>query len=227
MRLNCGKKQGEQQLIWFTAAAAAAKLPPCGAESARLPKRRRPRDARARRPEGGRPQDPHRDCREVERRRRSARRRDGAARTAQRGARSAVRETPPEVDLFDRGISRGDTPRLWIDAISHVAMGARQAPLPFRAGHPLSAARCWRSSNEIAEIVEAVTHYVAAPHHRARAGAGRGDADPSRLHRRLRTACAPPPAPLARWCRAFMFGLIVGCAALFAALWIVASRLPH
>src|SRR3954452_2203713 len=31
-------------------------------------------------------------------------------------------ETPPDVDLFDRGISRGDTPRLWIDAISHVAM---------------------------------------------------------------------------------------------------------
>src|SRR5437868_12706226 len=31
-------------------------------------------------------------------------------------------ETPSEIDLFDRGISRGDTPRLWIDAISHVAM---------------------------------------------------------------------------------------------------------
>ena len=24
-------------------------------------------------------------------------------------------EIPPEVDLFDRGISRGETPRLWID----------------------------------------------------------------------------------------------------------------
>ena len=31
-------------------------------------------------------------------------------------------ETPPDVDLLDRGISRGDTPRLWLDAISHVAM---------------------------------------------------------------------------------------------------------
>ena len=30
---------------------------------------------------------------------------------------------PPEVDLFDRGISRGETPRLWIDALAHVAMG--------------------------------------------------------------------------------------------------------
>src|SRR6478752_4569800 len=32
-------------------------------------------------------------------------------------------ETPPDVDLFDRGISHGDTPRLWIDAVAHVAMG--------------------------------------------------------------------------------------------------------
>ena len=26
-------------------------------------------------------------------------------------------EIPPDVELFDRGISRGDTPRLWVDAI--------------------------------------------------------------------------------------------------------------
>ena len=32
-------------------------------------------------------------------------------------------EIPPEVDLFDRGVSRGETPRLWIDAVAHVAMG--------------------------------------------------------------------------------------------------------
>ncbi|HEY2230506.1 MAG TPA: hypothetical protein VGI22_22755, partial [Xanthobacteraceae bacterium] len=31
-------------------------------------------------------------------------------------------EIPPEVDLFDLGISRGETPKLWIDAIAHVAM---------------------------------------------------------------------------------------------------------
>src|SRR5246127_2854015 len=33
------------------------------------------------------------------------------------------KEIPPEVELFDRGISQGDVPRLWIDAIAHVAMG--------------------------------------------------------------------------------------------------------
>src|SRR5919206_3725780 len=32
-------------------------------------------------------------------------------------------EVPPEIDLFERGISRGETPRLWIDAVAHVAMG--------------------------------------------------------------------------------------------------------
>src|SRR6202051_698454 len=32
-------------------------------------------------------------------------------------------DLPPEAELFDRGISRGDTPRLWIDSVAHVAMG--------------------------------------------------------------------------------------------------------
>src|SRR5450631_10282 len=32
------------------------------------------------------------------------------------------KEIPPEVDLFDRGISRGDPPRLWIDMVAHVIM---------------------------------------------------------------------------------------------------------
>src|ERR1700754_2275882 len=32
-------------------------------------------------------------------------------------------EIPAEIDLFDRGISRGETPRLWIDAIAHIGMG--------------------------------------------------------------------------------------------------------
>src|SRR6201996_4385213 len=33
------------------------------------------------------------------------------------------REVPDHVDLFDRGISQGVTPRLWIDVIAHVVMG--------------------------------------------------------------------------------------------------------
>src|SRR4029079_15945341 len=32
-------------------------------------------------------------------------------------------EIPSEVDLFDRVISRGETPRLWIDSVAHIDMG--------------------------------------------------------------------------------------------------------
>src|SRR4029078_2132619 len=70
-------------------------------------------------------------------------------------------EMPPEIDLFDRGISRGDTPRLWIDAIAHVAMGRDKRRYRFvqdtRYGRKVLA-----ESNDISEIAEAVTHYVAS-----------------------------------------------------------------
>jgi len=70
-------------------------------------------------------------------------------------------QTPPEIDLFDRGISQGDTPRLWIDAIAHVAMGRDKRRYRFvqdtRYGRKLIA-----ESHDIGEIVKAVTHYVAS-----------------------------------------------------------------
>jgi hypothetical protein len=69
-------------------------------------------------------------------------------------------EVPPEVDLFDRGISRGETPRLWIDAVSHVAMGRDKRGYRFlhdsRMGRHVLA-----ESHEIPDIVRAVTTYVA------------------------------------------------------------------
>src|ERR1700753_4374202 len=39
-------------------------------------------------------------------------------------------EMPPDIELFDRGISKGDTPRLWLDAISFFGAGRGQAPYP-------------------------------------------------------------------------------------------------
>ena len=80
-------------------------------------------------------------------------------------------------------------------------------------------------SNDIAEIVEAVTHYVAARIiERERALAE----DESPLHARLHPSLHGSRRR-SRWrmIRAFMFGLIAGCVALFAVLWVVASRLPH
>ena len=32
-------------------------------------------------------------------------------------------QVPENIDLFDRGISQGETPRLWIDVVAHVLMG--------------------------------------------------------------------------------------------------------
>jgi len=69
-------------------------------------------------------------------------------------------QIPFEVDLFDRGVSRGDTPRLWIDAVAHVAMGRDKRMYRFlhdtRVGR-----RVMAESHEIADIVKAVTDYVA------------------------------------------------------------------
>jgi hypothetical protein len=69
-------------------------------------------------------------------------------------------EIPPEVDLFDRGVSGGQTPRLWIDPVAHVVMGRDKRGYRFlhdsRMGRHVLA-----ESHEIPDIVAAVTTYVA------------------------------------------------------------------
>jgi hypothetical protein len=69
-------------------------------------------------------------------------------------------QIPEQVDLFDRGISHGDTPRLWIDMVAHVLMGRDKRIYRFvqdtRFGRIVIA-----ESHEVAAIVEAITDYVA------------------------------------------------------------------
>jgi hypothetical protein len=69
-------------------------------------------------------------------------------------------EIPREVELFDRGVSRGETPRLWIDAVAHIAMGRDKRSYRFlhdsRFGRHIFA-----ESHNIPDIVQAVTTYVA------------------------------------------------------------------
>ena len=114
-------------------------------------------------------------------------------------------EIPPDVDLFDRGISRGDTPRLWIDVIAHVVMGRDKRHYRFvqdtRYGRKVLA-----ESPDIAEMVEAITHYVA-----------RRLIERERALARTRTRCmrgcsralrGSPAPPRWRMVRAFLFGLI-------------------
>jgi hypothetical protein len=69
-------------------------------------------------------------------------------------------QIPGQVDLFDRGISQGDTPRLWIDVVAHVLMGRDKRMYRFvqdtRFGRIVLA-----ESHEVSAIVDAVTDYVA------------------------------------------------------------------
>lgn len=69
-------------------------------------------------------------------------------------------QIPERVDLFDRGISQGDTPRLWIDVVAHVLMGRDKRMYRFvqdtRFGRIVLA-----ESHDVQAIVDAVTDYVA------------------------------------------------------------------
>jgi hypothetical protein len=130
-------------------------------------------------------------------------------------------EVPAEVDLFDRGISRGETPRLWIDAVAHIDMGRDKRVYRFvqdtRYGRKVLA-----ESVNIPEMVETVTKYLAQRLiERERALAGYGTPLildlrlESRLERRRRRR---------RFLRAFMFGLLVGLAALITVALLTAPR---
>jgi len=121
------------------------------------------------------------------------------------------KEIPDDVDLFDRGVSKGDIPRLWIDVVAHVEMGRDKRQYRFvqdtRYGRAVLA-----ESYEVPALAEAIRRYVARRLvERERAltdDAGRGVAQGvlrhGRRYRRWRTI------------RAFVFGLVVGIAALFA-----------
>ena len=130
-------------------------------------------------------------------------------------------EIAPEIELFDRGISRGDTPRLWVDAVAHVAMGRDKRIYRFlhdtRIGRKVLA-----ESHETADIVRAVTAYVArrlVERQRALdedpellARISRGEAERERRRRRWRGFGA------------VVLGFVLGAGALIAVALIMASR---
>jgi hypothetical protein len=134
---------------------------------------------------------------------------------------SLFEEIPKEVDLFDRGISRGETPRLWIDSIAHVGMGRDKRVYRFlqdtRYGRKVLA-----ESGSIPEIVEAVTTYLAQrliERERALADSSlpavRDLKEEARLERRgLRR----------RIVRAFVLGVLAGCVILIAAALLFGSK---
>jgi hypothetical protein len=69
-------------------------------------------------------------------------------------------QIPDQLDLFDRGISQGETPRLWIDIVAHVVMGRDKRLYRFvqdtRNGRIVI-----MEAHDVPAIVQAVTDYVA------------------------------------------------------------------
>jgi hypothetical protein len=123
-------------------------------------------------------------------------------------------EVPADVDLFDRGVSRGETPRLWIDAVAHVVMGRDKRQYRFmqdtRYGRKVLA-----ETVNVVEMVDAVTKYLAQrliERERALATGSlpmiRDLKQEARFERRRRRR---------RAIKAFLFGLFAGFATLIAA----------
>ena len=113
-------------------------------------------------------------------------------------------EVPAQVDLFDRGVSQGETPRLWIDVVAHIVMGRDKRIYRFvqdtRFGRIVLA-----ESHDVPVIVDAVTGYVARRMI-------------EREHAMMVTAAAEPAVkkkPRRRGFGAFVLGFLLGAVALF------------
>lgn len=126
---------------------------------------------------------------------------------------------PDPIDLFDRGISHGDTPRLWIDSVAHIALARDKRTYRFlqdtRAGRKNLA-----ESAATADIVTAVTRYVAQrliERERALAGIASTarDDQPSRYRR----------WQIARTIGVFALGMAAGIVLLFIAAYFAAAGL--
>jgi hypothetical protein len=124
-------------------------------------------------------------------------------------------EIPANIDLFDRGISRGDTPRLWIDSVAHVAMGRDKRIYRFvqdtRFGRTLLA-----ESHDVPVMVDAITDYIA----RRMIEREQALVVPSS------SVAAPPPVVVRKrggfW--TFALGFFAGLVALFAFALIASLR---
>lgn len=130
-------------------------------------------------------------------------------------------EIPATIDLFDRGISRGATPRLWIDAVTHVDMGRDKRIYRFlqdtRYGRKVLA-----ENVHIVGIVDAVTKYVA----QRMVERERALADSSFLLGGGARRAVHLQGRRARWrvLGAFLLGIFVGCAALIAAALLLGPK---
>jgi hypothetical protein len=122
-------------------------------------------------------------------------------------------EVPSDVDIFDRGVSRGDTPRLWIDVLAHVTMG-RDKRLYRLVQDTRYGRTTLAESYETRDIVEAVTRYVAR-RLVERERALSDDAAQGEVVAR-RNAVHAKRARRWRSFRAFLLGIVIGVISLVA-----------
>jgi len=122
-------------------------------------------------------------------------------------------QIPDHVDLFDRGISQGETPRLWIDVVAHILMGRDKRIYRFvqdtRFGRIVLA-----ESHDVPVIVDAVTDYVARRMI-------------EREHAMVATPMVEPVAeekPRRGGFGIFVLGFLLGAAALFGVALFAALR---
>ncbi len=121
-------------------------------------------------------------------------------------------DIPPEVELFDRGVSKGEVPRLWIDVTTHVAMGRDKRIYRFVQDTRFGRKVLLETPN-VADMAEAVTRYVAARLvERERALADTID-----------TGRAPPRRSGWRAFGAFVLGVLIGVFAILAAAVLLAK----
>ncbi|KAA0078735.1 hypothetical protein [Tardiphaga sp. P9-11] len=122
-------------------------------------------------------------------------------------------EIPPGIEMFDRGVSQGDTPRLWIDMVAHVVMGRDKRMYRFvqdtRHGRVVLA-----EAHDVPTIVKAVTNYI------ARRMIEREHALVTMLPPQVPTSVKKPRSRF--W--SFVFGILVGVIGLFALALFVSVR---
>ena len=126
-------------------------------------------------------------------------------------------DVPAEVELFDRGITPGSPPRLWLDMVAHVVMARDKRVYRFlqdtRYGRRILA-----ESPEPHAIAQAITEYIARRMvERERALAG----DTSPLTREAAMFAARRRRRSRKTFAWFALGMLVGAAALLAAAWVL------
>jgi hypothetical protein len=73
---------------------------------------------------------------------------------------SLFAQVPEQVDLFDRGISQGETPRLWVDVVAYVMMG-RDKRIYRLVQDTRFGRKVLAESHDVPVMVDAVTDYIA------------------------------------------------------------------